>query len=58
MDYTSTPETLEGLSKALPRHSAHLVGAWEILYGFVKVGESQKLLKGLNKAPGSRYFYS
>ena len=36
----STLETLEGLSNALARHSAHHVGAWEILYGLVKVRES------------------
>ena len=37
MDYTSTLETLEGLSNALARHSAHHVRAWEILYALVKV---------------------
>ena len=37
MDYTSTLETLEGLSNALARYSAHHVGAWEILYALVKV---------------------
>ena len=44
MDYTSTLETLEGLSNALARHFAHHVGAWEILHALVKVKESQKLL--------------
>ena len=58
MDYTSTLGTLEGLSKALARHSAHYVGAWEILYALVKVRESQKLLMVVNKAPGSLYFDS
>ena len=58
MDYTSTLETLEGLSNALARHPAHHVGAWEILYAFVKVRESQKLLMVVNKAPGSLYFDS
>ena len=52
MDNSSTLETLEGLSNALARHSAHHVGAWEILYNLVKVRESQKLLTVLNKAPG------
>ena len=51
MDYTSTLETLEGLSNALARHFAHHVRAWEILYAFVKVTESQKLLMVVNKAP-------
>ena len=58
MDYTSTLETLEGLSNALARHLAHHVGAWEILYCLVKVRESQKLLMVVNKAPGSLYFDS
>ena len=58
MDYTCTLETLEGLSNALARHSAQHVGAWEILYGLVKVRESQKLLMVLNKAPCSLYFDS
>ena len=58
MDYTSTLESLESLSNALVRHSAHLVGAWEILYGLVKVRESQKLLMVFNKAPASLYFDS
>ena len=58
MDYTSTLDTLEGLSNAFARHSVHHVGAWEILYGFFKVRESQKLLMVLNKAPGSLYFDS
>ena len=58
MDYSSTFETLEGLSNALARNSTHHVGALEILYGFVKVRESQKLLTLLNKAPGSPYFDS
>ena len=53
MDYTSTLETLEGLSNALARHSAHNVGAWEIIYTLVKVNESQKLLMVVNKAPSS-----
>ena len=53
MDYTSTLETLEGLSNALARDYAHDVGAWEILYAFVKVGESQELLMVVNKAPCS-----
>ena len=58
MDYTSTLETLEGLSNALDRHCAHHVGLWEILYAFVKGRESQKLLIVGNKAPGSLYFDS
>ena len=58
MDQTSTLETLEGLSNALARHSAHHVGAWEILNSFVKVRESQKLLMIMNKAPRSLYFDS
>ena len=53
MDYTSTLETLEGLSNALARHSTHHVGAWEILYALVKVRESLKLLIVVNKAPCS-----
>ena len=39
MDYASTLETLEGLSNALTRHCAHIVGALEILYALVKVRE-------------------
>ena len=59
MDYTSTLETLEGLSNALARHCAHHVGAWKILYVMVKVKEYQKLLlMVVNKAPGSLYFDS
>ena len=58
MDYTSTLETLEGLSNDLARHCAHHVGAWKILYGFAKVIESHKLLMVVNKAPCSRYFDS
>ena len=53
MDYTSTLETLEGLSNAFARHSAHHAGACKILYLFVKFIESQKLLMVVNKAPGS-----
>ena len=37
MDYTSTLETLEGLSNDLARHCAHHIAAWEILYGLGKV---------------------
>ena len=58
MDYTSTLETLEGLSYDLARHCAHHIRAWEILYGLVKVIESQKLLMVVNKAPCSLYFNS
>ena len=58
MDYSSTLETLEGLSNALARHSTHHVGAFEILYGLVKVRESQKLLMIVNKVPDSFYFDS
>ena len=58
MDYTSTLETLEGLSNALARHCAHHVRAWKILYGIVKVKEYQKLLMVVNKAPSSLYFDS
>ena len=49
MNYTSTLGTLEGLSNALARHCAHHVGAWEILYGYVKARESQNLLMVVNK---------
>ena len=52
MDYSSTLETLEGVTNAFTRHSTHYVGALEILYGLVKVRESLKLLTVLNKAPG------
>ena len=52
MDYTSTLETLEGLSNAFARHCAHHAGAWEILYLLVKVIESHKLLLVVDKAPG------
>ena len=58
MEYTNTLETLEGLSNALARHCANHVGAWEILYAFVKVRESQKLLMVVKKPPGSHYFDS
>ena len=58
MDCTNTIETLEDLSNALARHSAHHVRAWEILCGLVKVRESLKLLIVLNKVPGSLYFDS
>ena len=58
MDCTSTLETFEGFSNALARYTAHHVGAWEILYDLVKVGESHKLLMVLNKAPSSLYFDS
>ena len=37
MNYTSTLETLKGLSNALARRCAHNVGASEILYALVKV---------------------
>ena len=40
MDYTSTLETLEGLSSALARHCTQQVGAWAILYHFVKVSST------------------
>ena len=33
MDYTSTLETLEGLSNDLARHCAHHIAACKILYG-------------------------
>ena len=58
MDYTSTLETLEGLSNALARHFTHHVGAWEILHALVKVRESQKLPMVVNKVPGSLYYDS
>ena len=58
MDYTSTLETLKGLSNALDRHCAHHVLAWKILYVMVKAREYQKLLMVVNKAPGSLYFES
>ena len=58
MDSTSTLETRQGLSNDLARHCAHHIGAWEILYGLVKVIESQKLLMVVNKAPCSLYFNS
>ena len=53
MDYTSTLETLEALWNALARHCTHHLRAWEILYRFVKVRESQKLLMVVNNAPCS-----
>ena len=53
MDYTSTLGTLEGLLNALARDCAQHVGAWEILYALVKVGESQELLMVVNKTPCS-----
>ena len=37
MDYTSTLDTLEGLSIALARHCAHHIRAWEILCALAKV---------------------
>ena len=49
MDYTSTLEILEGLSKALARHFANHVGAWKILHALVKVRAPQKLLMVVNK---------
>ena len=58
MDYTSTLETLEGLSNALARHFAHHVGAWEILHALVNVRESQKILMVVNKVPGLLYYDS
>ena len=58
MDYTSSLETVEGLSNALARHCAHNAGAWEIIYPLVKVRESKKLLTVVNKAPCSLYFDS
>ena len=58
MDYTSTLETLEGLSNDLARHCAHHIGVWEILNGLVKIIESQKLLMVVNMAPCSLNFDS
>ena len=58
MDYTSTLETLEGLSNDFARHCAHHIGDWEFIYGLVKGIESQKLLMVVNKAPCSLYFDS
>ena len=58
MDYTSTLETLDGLSNDLARQCAHYIGGWEILYGVVNVIESQKLLMVVNKAACSLYFDS
>ena len=53
MYYTSTLETLKGVSNAIARHCAHYVGAWEILYPLFKVRQSQRLLMVVNKAPSS-----
>ena len=53
MDYTSTLETLKGLSNAIARNYAHHVGGWEILYPLFKVRLSQRLLMVVNKAPSS-----
>ena len=58
MVYTSTLETLEGPSNDLARHCAHHNGALEMLYGLVKINESQKLLIVVNKATCSLYFDS
>ena len=58
MDYTSTLETLEGLSNAFARHCAHYPVAWQIHYLLVKVIESQKLFMVVNKVPCSLYFDS
>ena len=58
MNYTSTLETLEGLSNALARHFAQHVGAWEIIHALVKVREFQQLLMVVNKVPGSLYYDS
>ena len=58
MDYTSTLETLEGLSNALARNCAHHVGVLQMIYTIVEVREAQKLLMLVNKAHGSLYFDS
>ena len=58
MDCTSTLETLEGLLNDLARDCANHIGVLEILYGLVKVIESQKLVIVVNKAPCSLYFDS
>ena len=58
MDYTSTLETLEDFWMTLARDCANHIGALEILYGLVKVIESQKLVMLVNKAPSSLYFDS
>ena len=53
MEYTSTLATLGGYLNALARHSTHQVGAWAIVYPFVKVKESRELLMVVNKVPNS-----
>ena len=58
MEYTSNLDTLEGFSNASARRCMHKVDAWATSYPMVKVGESQKLLMVVNKAPGSLYFDS
>ena len=58
MHYTSTLETLESFWNPLSMCSAHNVGAKEILYAFVKVRKSYKLLMVVNNMPGSFYFDS
>ena len=58
MEYTTNLESLKGFFNALGRRSEHRLGTWEILYAFVKVRESQKLLMVMNKAPCSLYFDS
>ena len=56
MDYTSTLETLEGISNALARHFAHHLGAWKILHALVKVSKSKKLVIVVKKVPCSLYY--
>ena len=58
MHYTSTLETLESFWNPLSMCSAHHAGASEILYAFVKVKESCKLLMVVNNTPCSFYFDS
>ena len=58
MHYASTLENLESFWNSLCMCSTHHVGAKEILYTFVKVRESYKLLMVVNNTPGSFYFDS
>ena len=43
MDYTSTLETLEGVSNTLARHCIHHLEAWAILYPLFKVGSPRSI---------------
>ena len=53
MDYKSTLERLKGFWNASARCSEHQVRVWAILYPFVKVRGSWKVLMEVNKAPSS-----